>query len=311
MNRAAEPLSLPVTLYTADGYALAAHHWPTVGEPCAVVVINPATAVKAGYYHRFARFLAERGMAVLTYDYRGIGASRQGNLRRHRHFAKLDWGRYDCDAALAWAHEGYPGLPLYVVAHSIGGLVVGLAANNRHVDRCFTVGAQYAYWPDYARDQRLSMWLRWHVLMPLLTLFLGYFPARKLGWHEDLPAAAAFEWAFRPARLERSYRRHRRSGPDPLAHFGAMTAELLAVAPSDDPFATPAALRRLLGYFHGSRRRTLAIIPPASVGEESIGHFAFFHERFRPSLWEDAARWLESGALSSGRSQEWEVSSPP
>lgn len=313
MNRAAELtpqlVSLPVTLHTSDGHALAAHHWPAVGEPRAVVVINPATAVKAAYYHRFARFLAERGMAVLTYDYRGIGASRQGSLRRHRHIAKLDWGRYDCDAALTWAHEGYPDLPLHVVAHSIGGLVVGLAPNNRYVSRCFTVGAQYAYWPDYARGQRLSMWLRWHVLMPLLTVILGYFPARKLGWHEDLPAAAAYEWAFRPARLEHSYRRHRSAGPDPLDAFGAMKADILALAPSDDPFATPAALRRLLTYFRHCRR-TIALIPPDAVGEDSIGHFAFFHERFRPSLWEDAFQWLAQGTRNPQRSQEWEVLSP-
>lgn len=293
------PTPVPLTLTTADGHDLAAHYWPPsepAGEPRALVVINPATAVKAAYYHRFAAFLAGRGMAALTYDYRGIGASRRGGLRSLRRAGKLDWGRYDCAAALAWAQRSHPGLPIHVVAHSIGGLLVGLAHNNDCVARCLTVGAQYAYWPDYAAGSRLSMWLRWHLLMPALTALLGYFPARRLGWHEDLPAAAAYEWAFRPARLERAYRRQRHGGADPLAHFDTMTGEILALGLSDDPFGTPAALERLLAYFRNSRRRRLEI-DPARLGVEKIGHFAFFHERFRPTLWEDAWHWLADGRL--------------
>ncbi len=302
--------AIAVSLGAADGRRLAAQHWPArSGRARAVGVINPATAVKADYYHRFARFLADHDLAVLTYDYRGIGASRQGSLRRQRGIAKLDWGRYDCDAALAWAVHNYPELPLHVVGHSIGGLLLGLARHNRQVARCLTVGAQYAYWPDYAPEQRLSMWLRWHLLMPLLTALLGYFPARRLGWHEDLPAAAAYEWAFRPARLERSYRRQQRNGAEPLAHFNGMAGEMLAIGLSDDPFGTPAALNRLLAYFCRAQRTRLEI-RPESVGETAIGHFAFFHERFRSTLWDDALHWLLRGVLPEGEKEVFAPASP-
>ena len=290
------PPPTPLTLLASDGQTLAAQHWLPAGTPAALVVINPATAVKAAYYHRFARFLTTHGFAVLTYDYRGIGESRQGSLRPHRRMSKLDWGRYDCDAALAWAKQHYPTGPIHVVAHSIGGLLVGLARNNDCIVRCLTVGAQYAYWPDYDRQSRWSMWWRWHVLMPLLTLLLGYFPARRLGWHEDLPAAAAYEWAFRSAKLEKSYRRQRHGGADPLSHFDTLTGDILAISLTDDPFGTPAAIHRLLDYFRRSHRYH-ARITPASAGVEEIGHFAFFHERFRDSLWQDALRWLQWGRL--------------
>lgn len=290
------PAPVSITLCAEDGYSLAAHHWQPIGSPRALVVINPATAVKAIYYHRFSRFLTEHGFAVLTYDYRGIGDSRCGSLRRQWDTSKFDWGRYDCDAALAWGKANYPAQPVHVVAHSIGGLLVGLAGNNDCVVRCLTVGAQYAYWPDYDKQSRWSMWLRWHLLMPLLTLILGYFPARRLGWHEDLPAAAAYEWAFRPAKLEKSYRRHRKNGADPLTHFNTMKAEILAIGLSDDPFGTPAALNRLLDYFR-SCHRVHVTISPQSIGVEKVGHFAFFHERFRPTLWRDALQWLVSGKL--------------
>lgn len=293
---AAPIVGAPLILRAADGYPLAAHHWPATGTPEAVVVINPATAVKAAYYHRYARFLAAHGMAVLTYDYRGIGASRQGDLRRWRRIGKLDWGRYDCEAALRWARAAYPQLPLRVVAHSIGGLLLGLAPAGATVERVLTVGAQYAYWPDYGAGKAL-MWLRWHLLMPALTALLGYFPARRLGWHEDLPAAAAYEWAFRPATLERAYRRHMRNGNDPLAHFPKVGAEMLALSLSDDPFGTPTAVERLLRYYPGSRRQHVQLTP-ASAGVAGIGHFAWFNERFRDSLWQESLLWLREGRLA-------------
>lgn len=300
----------PIELIAADGRRLAAHHWPARNGPArAVVVVNPATAVKAAYYHRFAAFLAEHGFAALTYDYRGIGASRQGSLRRQKSVGKFDWGRYDCDAALAWAAARHPDLPLQVVAHSIGGLLVGLAPHNRRVSRCLTVGAQYAYWRDYAAGQRLGMWLRWHLLMPLLTALWGYFPARRLGWHEDLPAAAAYEWAFRPARLERAYRR-RRHGADPLAHFAGLGGEILALGFCDDPFATPPAIDRLLAYFRAARRIRVQI-DPAAAGGPAVGHFGFFHDRFRASLWRDALRWLADGIPPAGARRDWPAEIAP
>ena len=289
-----EVISEPVTLVTEDAYPLAAHWWGQDGlSPAAtrgVVVINPATAVKASYYHRYARFLAAHGYRVLSYDYRGIGASRQGSLRDWRHITKMDWGRFDCEAALATAVRQYPDLPLHVVAHSIGGMTVGLAPSNHHVLRCLSVGAQFAYWPDYASTSRLSMWFRWHVTMPVLTRLLGYFPAKVMGWHEDLPAGAAYEWAFRGKRLcvPDSV------APDVLSNFKAMSGDILAIDISDDAFGTPQAVNRLLAYFENARRHRLSITP-ASVGKTSIGHFAYFNEKFRDTLWQDSLHWLSEG----------------
>jgi predicted alpha/beta hydrolase len=290
----------PVTLIATDGYRLAAHHWTHTTLPTgAIVVINPATAVKASYYHRYAQFLVTNGMSVLTYDYRGIGKSRTGSLRKSKSISKLDWGRFDCDAALHWARSNYADVPVHVVAHSIGGLLVGLAKNNTCVGRCMTVGAQYAYWRDYERSERLSMWLRWHMLMPVLTKLFGYFPAKALGWHEDLPAAAAYEWAFRPARLEESYLKASEFGSDALSHFAGMTGDILAVGMTDDPFGTQAAVDRLLAYFINSRRVHVRI-SPESIGEESIGHFSFFHDRFKTTLWQQSLDWLNSGNIPKG-----------
>ncbi len=63
-----------------------------------------------------------------------------------------------------------------------------------------------------------------------------------------------------------------------------MKGDLLAVSLSDAPFGTPAAIERLLGYYRNSQRHHLHL-KPGDVGVPRIGHFAWFHDRFRGILW--------------------------
>jgi predicted alpha/beta hydrolase len=37
-------------------------------------------------------------------------------------------------------------------------------------------------------------------------------------------------------------------------------------------------------------------VSPSDAGAATIGHFGSFRERFRESLWNDAADWLENRA---------------
>lgn len=296
------PPSVPIEIAAADGYTLRGHCWQHTrpGAQRPVVVINPATSVCCRYYARFAGFLHQHGFDVLTYDYRGIGESRPESLRGF-HAGWIDWGRLDFEAALQFVSRACPGQPIHVVAHSVGGFLVGLAASNHLVSRVFTVGAQYAHWQDYARDRRWRMWLKWHVTMPALTAVFGYFPGKRLGWLEDTPKGVVRDWTSRAPRFEDTWCRGSLVlSPDErlaLVHrFAAMRADMLALSLSDDEFGTVAAVRRLLAYFRGSRCTHLHLQPQA-VGETDIGHFAFFHKRFQHNLWPVALEWLRHGRL--------------
>ncbi len=292
----------PFAVEAADGRTIRGVFWrhpEKRPDSRPVVIVNPATSVRCAYYARFAVFLFEAGFDVVTYDYRGIGLSRPATLRGFD-AGWLDWGRLDFEAVLRYADRSFPGQPIHIVAHSIGGFLVGLAPSNHLIRRVFTVGAQYAYWRDYAAGARLRLVAKWHLLMPLLTIPFGYFPGKKLGWLEDTPKGVVRDWIFSRKRFEDGWRgRSSARHPDKqllVRQFAAVTAPTLAVSTTDDEFGTVAAIERLLAYFTRSDRHHLRL-SPQSIGEPSIGHFAFFHSRFERTLWPIALEWLQSGRI--------------
>jgi predicted alpha/beta hydrolase len=281
-----------VQIDCADGLRLGGHLWRHDGDSAdAVVVINAATGVLSRYYHRYALFLAEQGFDVITYDYRGIGASRPSDLRGC-HYRWSDWGTLDCDAALELARAQAGSRPVLLVGHSFGGFLPGLAANGSAVSRLLTVGAHFAWWRDYRRGSRLRLFLKWHVAMPVLTALCGYFPGRRLGWLEDLPAGVANEWSFRRRHMELSFPAASRAAI--LQRFKDVTAPILAVSVTDDDLAPAAAVGRGLTYY-ASSRRDLVVLTPADLGVERIGHMGLFHARHRQGFWRDTVTWLRGG----------------
>ncbi|GAC1369347.1 MAG: alpha/beta fold hydrolase [Pseudarthrobacter sp.] len=278
-----------------DGHMLRGHLWEPVssaqGAAGAVVVIAGATGVKASYYHRYAAFLAENGFTVITFDYRGIGQSR-GSTIKNLAASWYDWGMKDLDAVLGWALLHCGEHKLHVVGHSFGGFGVGVAGNGRRINRLLTVGAQHAYWRDYRPGHRLRLWWRWHALMPAVAWWYGYFPGKRLGWLEDLPQGVAMDWA----RGRKDFTAGR-AGPlrqQIQAHQASFTAPTLAVAATDDPFATDVAVARALSYYPNSPA-TVVRLKPQDFDRAEIGHFSLFHSRFRHTFWQGTLQWLRDG----------------
>lgn len=282
-----------LTVRCEDGYELRGHIW----EPCSLhgqlsggaVVVVGATGVLASYYHRYASFLAENGFTAITFDYRGIGQSREANIKNLK-ASWYDWGLKDIDAVLHWAIDNVS-QDLHVVGHSFGGFGVGLAKHGQQVKRLLTVGAQYAHWRDYRPGHRLHFWWRWHILMPAITLWHGYFPGKSLGWLEDLPKGVALNWARSPKDFP--------AGAGPMRkmvreHQTSFTAATLAVSATDDPFASENAIMRGLKYYPNSPAIVVEL-KPHDLNSPEIGHFALFHDRFRGTFWPGTLQWLRDG----------------
>lgn len=299
-------IAKPVDFPAVDGFLLRGFVWNSGDKARPVVIIACATSVRCRYYSRFATYLHAHGYDVLTFDYRGIGESRPRNMRSLQ-ADWADWGELDCEGALRFAANHFGERTTHMVAHSIGGFALGLAPSVQRVSRILTVGAQYAFWRDYGHDQRFLMLWKWHVVMPVLTRIFGYFPAKKLGWMEDTPAGVVRDWSRMRARFEDTIRPGRMIDGRLEAvllreRFMNVTADILAISISDDPHGTIAAVNRLLAYFKSAKRRHLHV-RPHDISHDRIGHFAFFHDRFRDTLWPLTLYWLRHGQVPDGLSR--------
>lgn len=288
----------PLQLCASDGIALAASYFAPTGTPKAAVLINSATAVERRYYQAFAEWLVARGFAVLTYDYRGIAESRPARLRRDFPASVTIWGERDCRAAAAeLARRAGGSLPMLLIGHSIGGVVVASMPDNTRFAALLTVGAQSAYYRDWPEAVRGRMYRQWHWTSPLLTALFGYFPAKRLGVMEDLPAGVVRQFHARRLHPDWLQVLAREGLP---SHHTQITSPILAVAVSDDVYGTRAATLRHHGLFVNAPVE-YRWIAPADIGEREIGHFGFFRRRYQATLWPMAAEWLERQATAATR----------
>ena len=277
-----------LSLFAGDGFRLAATLFTPRARlgPARVVVVNSAMAVPRGYYAPFARFLAAGGLHVLTYDYRGIGGSRQGPIGRDR--ARLrDWGEKDFAAALDWAERELGETAPLVVGHSVGGQIVGLAPNNARVRKLLLVGAQSGDWRLWPVSSRARVFAFWYGVVSPVTRVLGYLPGGLLGG-EAVPGGVAREWA-RWAR-RRGYVVGGADGARAQG-YARLAAPIVAYSFADDDFAPPRAVHALLDLYR-SAQKTHRQVSAAQLGLRSIGHFGFFRESQRERLWAEARDWL-------------------
>lgn len=269
-----------MTLSARDGYRIGATLFEGGGEP---LLILPATGVPQSYYAKFAAYLAQRGFTVLTFDYRGIGRSLHGDIRKVQ--ARMrDWALLDAAAAFAFLKKD----SLVVVGHSFGGQALGLLPEPERIAAALVVGSQSGYWRHWPALGRAWMWPATHFALPIFSRLHGYFPGSRLGFGEDLPKEVAIEWA--------SWCRHPRYlvGALGVEHlYRRVGAPLRAYAISDDPFAPASAVAALLDLYPNARGE-IRRVHPGELGAKRMGHFGFFREAFRDSLWREAADWLES-----------------
>jgi predicted alpha/beta hydrolase len=269
-----------ITLTAKDGYPLGA---TTYGSGEHAVLVMPATGVPQSYYAKFAAYLSGRGFTVLTFDYRGIGRSLSGDVRKLR-ASMQDWALLDARAA--FAHLG--ARKVHVVGHSFGGQALGLLPDTDRIAAALMVGSQSGYWKNWPLLGRAWMWPVTHLALPGVAKLHGYFPAARFGFGEDLPMGVALQWA--------SWCRHPRYLVGALGvedAYAKIKIPIRAYAITDDPFAPLSAveaLRRLYPNAPWETRR----VAPRDVGAKALGHFGFFRERFRDSLWREAAEWLEA-----------------
>lgn len=256
-----------------------------------VLVLYSATACPKALYAAFAGWLAERGWAVVTFDYRGIGESASSAALGHG--TGLEQWAADGRAVVAAAAQAHPGLPLAVLGHSIGGVLAATLAHPA-LGGLLTVGAQHCYWRDWPRRHQPLFALLWMLAFPLAARWRGHVPGRWFGMPENVPGGVARQWsqACRRAHLPQPA-----LAGDPAASAWSGIAQfarpVVAYAIDDDPIGTPRAVRRLHAHFQRSAVQVHVHRP-----ERPLGHFGAFARRGQ-RLWpelETALRQLSDAA---------------
>lgn len=108
-----------MTLTTADGLLLQRYRWLPPDAARGAVVLVHGIAEHAGRYGHVAAYLNGAGYAVEAFDLRGHGRSEGPRAYVTDFAAYLD----DLDRVLAQVRAAHPGVPLFLLGHSMGGMI--------------------------------------------------------------------------------------------------------------------------------------------------------------------------------------------
>lgn len=274
---------MDLELPARDGVMLAATLFESARPNGAALLLNSGTGIPRQFYGAFARHLSEKGFAVLTYDYRGIGQSEGPPSATME-----QWGAVDQASMIDHLARLRPTDSIGLIGHSLGGQVLGLADNIARVRAAVLVCSQSGHWRHWPRGRRrLRMLALWWLLIPGLTATTGRFPGSWIGT-ADLPAGIARSWA----RWGRS--RHYvcdARGRALRPHNDDVDCRIRWLSFSDDPLAPFGAVEALRPYYPRARVERLHLAP-RDLGAESVGHFGFFRKSMPRGPWDEIADWL-------------------
>ncbi|HVN39627.1 MAG TPA: lysophospholipase [Myxococcota bacterium] len=246
-------------------------------DPSASVLLIHGFAEHSGRYEEVATWLAARGIAVHAFDHQGHGRSSGRRCYVRRFSDLLD----DTEQALARARDAHPGLPLFVVGHSMGGLVTASLAVERRpeVSGYVTSGAALAAPAAMSRSRR---WLLRALrrVAPTLSLASGLDPeglstdpAVVRAYLEDPLVERRITTSLAAELFATMGRTSRRASE--------VDSPLLALHGEDDPICPPS----------GSREFAAATPRGRYLGFPGMRH-EIFNEPGREAVFESMRKWL-------------------
>lgn len=253
--------------------------WLPDDEPVAVVVIAHGASEHSGRYAGLAAALVDAGCAAYALDHRGHGrsAGTPGNIDR------LSVMVEDLDALRSRAEAGHPGLPTFIIGHSMGGLLVlayVVAKGGTGLNGVVLSGAAI----DPTMGSRLE-----RAVAPLLSRVLPNLPVADLGV-DGVSRDPAVVQAYVDDPLNYHGRIRARTGAEVLAGIDRVSAALpgvtvpiLVLHGGDDRMADPAGAR-LIHDRIGSPDKTLTIY-------DGLFH-EIFNEPERDEVYADVVAWI-------------------
>lgn len=254
-----------------------------------VIQFHPGTVTKKEFYLPFCEFLSNEGYTVILFDYRGIGQSRPESLKNFN--AKItDWGTLDMAGVLNWSNENFPDQKKYIVAHSMGGQVLGLMNNHESVDGIVTIASSYGNWKNYTGMNKYLSGIMWFTYMAFAPQIFGYLPLKRIDKGEDLPKGVSNElWSWCIGNKAHSEIMEKKN----ITHYyNEIEKPFKAYFIEDDNIATNKVIPHYKTDFNNTEL-DIEIIKPNELGVSKIGHYGFFKDKFKETLWANLAVFLD------------------
>ena len=104
------------TLTCIDGLQLDIHTWQPISPKGVILAIHGGLA-HGGDFVTPALYFKEQGYATVSYDLRGHNKQKKVYIEKFEHLLE------DTLLFLQWVKKAYPGLPIFIMGHSVGGLL--------------------------------------------------------------------------------------------------------------------------------------------------------------------------------------------
>ncbi len=280
--------SKEIIIEAKDGFELKALLYSNENNlPKGIIVCSAGTCIPQVFYSKIAHWLAAQDFDVLTYDYRGVGLSRPRGLKGFKGGIS-DWARLDMEGIFAWVEKNYKQSPKYLLAHSMGGQIMGLASGIKIFDKIVTVASSYGNYQFYSpKFRKQAAKLRY--MIPLLNWYYGYLPSKIGGdsFGEDWSADVAREW-LEWGKYKLSFSEiAKMKGWD--SYFQEMDMPIRAYFIADDIIATEATIPYYQKDFQSAG---LEIHRLNEDLKSKIGHFGFFTGRCELIVWQEMLDWM-------------------
>lgn len=265
------------TFETADGYQLAGTFFNRPNDDQKFnhpVLIAPATGIRQGFYRSFAKHLSAQGYDVMSFDFRGIGASLYGDVKNST--ASIDdWGVYDLPAAIDALIDKTGSDKVIVIGHSAGAQLLGVAHNHHLVHKLISIAGSTGYVPQLSGRTRLLAPVMFDVIFRLSNTLLGYGATKVIGMGENLPKDVARQW--REFCQTGKYIKHSMGTTIDKDYHDDITCPIHAFYAIDDQIATKANVHDFFELFPNASITYHKLIP-SDFGLTDIGHMKLFKQ---------------------------------
>lgn len=251
----------------------------------ASVMIGPATGIKQTFYRSFAMHLAKNGFGVITFDNRGIGLSRKGDLHR---ISLIHWGQQDMTAILNTLKENFPGTACHLIGHSAGGQLLGLMENALEIKSMFNFASSSGSLRNMKYPYKLKASFYLNFFIPVNILIFGRTNSQWVGMGEPLPKKVASQWSkwcngegYVKTDFGKAIAKHL---------YDDISIPTLWLHATDDDIANTKNVEDMIKVYSKIDSKIMAL-DPDQLGYPDIGHMKFFSSK-KKELWSKAVNWL-------------------